>query len=330
MTVRCIYMGTPEFACPALRALAADENVSVDLVVTQPDRASGRGRKLQSPPVRLVADELGLPVYQTPSLRTLEQRAPIVDLKPDLIVVAAFGLILGRSILDLPRLGCLNLHASLLPAYRGAAPISAAIANGDVTTGVTLMRMERGLDTGPILSARSIDIRQTDTTESLTARLGDVAAELLSASLPDLITGRLADMPQGEGATLTRPLTKADGWLDWSLQAVELERHVRAMWSWPRAWTTAKSGEPVQIHAASIASSSLAESAEPGTVTVLDGKPAVSTGDGFLVIEQGQFPGGKPQPGSVLATRPELQPGSRLGETGRPAAIRPLFVPVED
>ncbi len=332
MTVRCIYMGTPDFACPALRALATMGGVSVDLVVTQPDRAVGRGRKTQSPPVKVVAEELGLSIYQTASLRTAEQREPIVAIDPDLIVVAAFGLILGNSILTLPRLGCINLHASLLPAYRGAAPISAAIANGDGQTGVTLMRMERGLDTGPMQASSSIDISDTDTTESLTARLADVAADLLRSSLAELIAGQLPAVPQGDGATLTRPLVKADGWIDWSRSAVDLERHVRAMWSWPRAWTTTDRGDALQIHQATATTDNETAASPPripGTIVNANGGLAVATGDGLLVIERGQLPGGKPLPGQVLAQRPELQPGQELGNEGRPEHLIPLVEPVE-
>jgi methionyl-tRNA formyltransferase len=328
MTIRCVYMGTPDFACPSLRALADMEGVSVELVVTQPDRGTGRGRKLQAPPVKLVAQELGLPIYQTASLRTGDQRGPVTSVQPDLIVVAAFGLILGRSILELPTKGCVNLHASLLPAYRGAAPISAAIANGDTKSGVTMMRMERGLDTGAMLSRQVIDIAPTDTTESLTIRLADTAAELLRDSLWPLMNGKLSDTPQGAGATLTRPLVKADGRLDWNRPAVELERHVRAMWGWPRAWTTTATGESLQIHAASWQPQPVAERATPGTILSLVGQLAVQTGDGILIVERGQLPGGKPLAGQLLAPRRELAPGTQLGREGIPESPGPLVVPV--
>ena len=331
MTVHCIYMGTPDFACPALEVLAGMNGVTVDLVVTQPDRAVGRGRRLQSPPVKVVAEKLGLPVYQTSSLRTAEQREPIGGVQPDLIVVAAFGLILGKSVLELPVLGCVNLHASLLPAYRGAAPIWAAIANGDAQTGVTLMRMERGLDTGPMLARGAIDISDDDTTESLTGRLAELAASLLRESLPDLFADTLPDVPQGIGATLTRPLVKADGWLDWSRTAIELERHVRAMWSWPRAWTTTDNGDALQVHQARVAPASGEghDSLQPGTIVGVDGSPGVVTGDGYLVVERGQLPGGKPLPGKVLAQRSELHPGQRLGTIGKPDNLLPWVIPVE-
>jgi methionyl-tRNA formyltransferase len=328
VTTRCIYMGTPAFACPALRALADMENVQLDLVVTQPDRQAGRGRKLQPPAVKVAAEELGLPVYQTASLRAAEARAPLVAAQPDLIVVAAFGLILGRSVLDLPALGCVNLHASLLPAYRGAAPIAAAIATGETRTGVTLMQMERGLDTGPILDTLSIDISADDTTDSLTTRLGITAADLLVQSLPDLVDGQLPPVPQGEGATLTRPLTKVDGWIDWSKSAVELERHVRAMWSWPRAWTSLPSGEVLQIHATSVFTSQETIAEVPGTILEHSDGLIVAAGQGALKIEQGQLPGGRPQPGSTLALRQNLAPHTILGAGGAPSALPPLVSPV--
>jgi len=326
--VRIVYMGTPEFACPTLRALAKDPDVELALVVTQPDRMAGRGRKLLSPPVKMVAAELGLPTYQTASLKTADQRMPIVDSAPDLIVVAAFGLILGSTILNLPPLGCINLHASLLPAYRGAAPISAAIANGDTESGVTLMRMERGLDTGPMLATSRLNINMTDTTASLTERLALSAAELMLASLGPLVQGSLPEQPQGSAASLTRPLTKSDGWLNWERPSIELERHVRAMWSWPRAWTTLSNGEAIQIHRSRVADGTV-NGCEAGTIISHGNELAVQTGQGLLVIDLGQLPNGKPQPGLVLAQRSELISGQRLGQTGRPALVGPLVARVD-
>jgi methionyl-tRNA formyltransferase len=326
MPVRIVYMGTPDFACPTLRELAAVPDVELVQVVTQPDRLAGRGRKLLAPPVKMVAAELGLPVYQTASLRTAEQRRPIVESAPDLIVVAAFGLILGPTILNLPPLGCVNLHASLLPAYRGAAPISAAIANGDAESGVTLMRMERGLDTGPMLASSRLNIIETDTTETLTQRLATTAADLMIASLNPLREGRLLEEPQGPNASLTRPLTKADGWLNWERPAVELERHVRAMWSWPRAWTTNVNGEAIQVHRSHVVESA-ASGVPVGTIVECGNDLAVQTPVGLLIVDLAQLPNGKPQPGSVLAQRAELRPGQCLGQIGRPASAEPMVIP---
>lgn len=323
--MRIVYMGTPEFACPALAALDTEPAVEVALVVTQPDRPAGRGRKLQPPPVKRLAEELGLPVYQTPSLKSAEQREPIVAARPDLIVVAAFGLILGRSVLGAAAMGCVNLHASLLPRYRGASPVSAAILEGDATTGVTLMQMERGLDTGPMLATATVDIHAEDTTESLTPRLAEVAARLIVDSLSDLASGDLEAVPQPEGGSLTRPLVKADGWIDWSRPAVEIERLVRAMWAWPRAWTPLPSGEPLQIHRASIAP---ANGNPPGHITLDAGGLVVACGDAALRIDRGQLPGGKPLDGTQLTQSRALNGHVVLGAGIAPQTPGPMVSPV--
>jgi methionyl-tRNA formyltransferase len=323
--MRIVYMGTPEFACPALEALAADPGAEIALVVTQPDRPAGRGRKLQPPPVKRVADELGLAVYQTPSLKAAGQREAIVAAQPDLIVVAAFGLILGRSVLEAAPMGSVNLHASLLPRYRGASPISAAILEGDATTGVTLMQMERGLDTGPMLASIEMDINAEDTTESLTPRLAGLAADLIVGSLPDLATGKLKAVPQPDGGSLTRPLVKADGWIDWTRPVVEVERLVRAMWSWPRAWTPLPSGEPLQIHRVSIVPPT---GNAPGHVARDADGLVVACGDSGLRIERGQLPGGKPLDGAQLAQSRVLQGQVVLGAGCAPDTPGPMIRPI--
>jgi methionyl-tRNA formyltransferase len=329
MTRRIVFMGTPDYACPALETLARAPGVEVALVVTQPDRAAGRGRKLVAPPVKVAAERLGLRVYQAASLKTAELRQPIVDALPDLIVVAAFGLILGQSILELPPLGCVNLHASLLPKYRGAAPISAAILRGDPVTGVTLMGMERGLDTGPILAKLEADITPADTTESLTGRLAMIGAVLLEMNLGDLLDGAADATPQPEGATLTRPLVKADGWIDWTQPADQVERHVRAMWSWPRAWTTMPSGDLLQIHAASIASDEVSTRDEPGTLRASRAGVHVQCGDGALVVDLGQLPGGKPLTGPQLASRKDFADPLVVANGDRPSTPGPLIVDID-
>ena len=323
--MRIVYMGTPQFACPALEQLARDPAVEVALVVTQPDRAAGRGRKLQAPPVKELAVRLGLPVYQTGSLRTADLRQPIATLQPDLIVVAAFGLILGQYILELPPLGCINLHASLLPSYRGASPISAAILNGDATTGVTLMRMARGLDTGPTLASADIDIPVDATTESLTVYLAQIAGDLLHDCLSPLSTGTLTPVPQPEGGSLTRPLVKADGWVDWSQSAVEIERLVRAMWSWPRAWTTLPNGEPFQIHQASVLPSN---TGNPANVSNSASGITVACGEGSLLIHRGQLPGGRPLEGVHLAAHPTLRAVTSFAGASAPVTPGPMITAV--
>lgn len=323
MTARLVYMGTPTFACPALEMLAGRNDVEIGLVVTQPDRPSGRGRKLQSSPVAQAAERLGLPVYRAGSLKSNTLRQPVVALAPDLIVVAAFGLILSTSILDAPRRGCVNLHASLLPAYRGANPIAMAIRDGMERTGVSLMQMERGLDTGPVYATLTVDIHPLDTTASLTPRLAESAGRLLDRHLSGLLEGTLKAAPQPSGATCTRPMTKDDGWIEWTRTAAQIERHVRAMWSWPRAWTSLPNGNRLQVHRSRVSDWT---TGQPGVVTADGGALVVSCGRQSLVLDMVQLPGGKPVPGTSLVSRGVIDPGQTLGATGAPTPRAPLVV----
>jgi methionyl-tRNA formyltransferase len=323
--VRLVYFGTPDFAVPTLRRLVHDSQFEVALVVTRPDRPAGRGRRPEASPVAISARELGLRCYQPETLRSAEARAPLIEAAADLFVVAAFGLIFGPKTLGIPRIGCVNVHASLLPRYRGAAPIPAAILNGDRETGVTLMRMEAGLDTGPVLGAWPEAIRAADTTESLTRRLADIGANLAVDLLPVYTRGELTPAPQPEfGATLTRPLTKADGWLDWTRPATELERAVRAFWPWPRAWTT--DGERiVQVHEAAVVPGLVAK--PPGTVIADSGELVVACGEDALRLITVQAAGGKPlSAAQYLAGR--RQRASTLGRHGAPTPQPPLIVPM--
>lgn len=324
---RVVFFGTPQFAVPSLAALLEHPRFDVVLVVTQPDRPSGRHRRLTPPPVKMYAAAHDLNVYQPESLRSPAQRVPLVEARADLFVVAAFGLIFGAKTLAMPRLGCVNVHASLLPKYRGAAPIAAAILAGERETGISLMRMTRGLDTGPVIAMRNEPIRDNDTTESLTARLATVGGELLTGQLLALAEGRLTPQPQSDvGASVVRPLLKADGWLDWSRPATELARQVRAMWPWPRAWTT--SGDRLmQVHAATVETNSPA--APPGTVIASD-RALVACGAGALRLDWVQLAGGKPQTGIAIVRGRQLPVGSRLGTTGRPAAPPPLITPLHE
>jgi methionyl-tRNA formyltransferase len=326
MTRRIVYMGTPDFSVPALEILAASDMADVALVVTQPDRLAGRGRKLLSPAVKTAADRLGLPVLQTGTLRDPEIRRRIIDIEPDLIVVAAFGMILGKWILELPNRGCVNLHASLLPEYRGANPIAAAIAMGETTTGVTLMHMDRGLDTGDMYETASLDILEDDTTESLTSRLAELAANLLKHNLSGLLNGSLVATPQGTGATLTRQMTKNDGWLNFSRSGEELECHVRAMWPWPRAWTTTVAGDRIQVHEARV---DLNVRPEPGEIAHAGNRVLVGTGDGALELVRIQLPGGRPIEGNGIGQAAALAEGQRLGRSHGPGEVPPLVMPVD-
>ncbi len=320
--IRIVYFGTPAYAVRTLESLLTEPRVQVALVVTQPDRPAGRGRKLTAPPVKETAFASGISTYQPESLRTAEDREPIVAAGADLFVVAAFGRIFGPKLLALPRLGSVNLHASLLPLYRGASPIAAAILDGRVETGVTLMQMDSGLDTGPILAHLNLPIDSNATTASLTPSLAKLGAQLLIDSLDRLIDETLAPLAQGNhGATLTRPLAKADGWIDWKRSAVEIERQIRAMWDWPRGWTTFE-GAQVQIHRAAV--DSTPAGAPPGTVLIMQGKTAVTTSDGHLILQIAQSAGSKPLSGDAW-----LQQSGALGQVlGRVGAPETPSIPI--
>jgi len=294
MNIRTVFMGSPEFAIPSLRKLAAAYPVVG--VVTQPDREAGRGRVLTPPPVKTAAEALGIPVIQPTRLREPAAFQQLLDWAPDLIVVAAFGQILRPAVLDLPRFGCINVHGSLLPRWRGAAPIQAAILAGDRETGVTIMKMDPGIDTGPQLSQRSLPITAEDTGETLGVRMADLGADLLLETLPAYLSGRLQPQPQPEeGATYAGMLKKEDGLLDFSLPAEVLERRVRGLIPWPGAFMDWQ-GQPLKIHRAHTAPGN----ARPGETCTHQGLPAVGSGTGLLVLDEVQPAGKKPQPGKVF------------------------------
>lgn len=235
---RIVFMGTADFACPSLEVLAACPDYDLVAVCTQPDRPKGRELKLQQPPVKTAALRLGRPVLQPERLRRPEGVQEVAGWKPDLIVVAAYGQILPPVVLDLPRWGCLNVHGSLLPKYRGAAPIQRAILAGEPETGITIMKMDAGLDTGDILTLRATPIQESDTAQTLHDRLAKIGAELLLATLPDYLAGKTAPQPQKpELATHAPKVTKEEGCLDWKLPARALWNRIRAFTPWPGAYT---------------------------------------------------------------------------------------------
>jgi methionyl-tRNA formyltransferase len=289
-------MGSPDFALPSLRALI--HAYQVVGVVTQPDRASGRGRDLKSPPVKPLAQELGIPVIQPEKLRAPEAMEQVLAWNPDLIVVAAFGQILRKDVLNLPRDGCINVHASLLPRWRGAAPITAAILHGDEKTGVTLMKMDVGLDTGPMLAQRAIRLTREDTTGSVTETLSHLGANLLIETLPDYLSGKIQPVPQPEeGATYAPMLKKEEGRLDFTRPAEALERRVRAFNPWPGAFMDFDGGL-LKVHRAH----TVAEDAAVGQRLIYQGQPAVGAGGGLLMLDEVQPAGKKPMNGkSFLA-----------------------------
>jgi len=292
MQARIVFMGSPEFALPSLQALAA--RYPVVGVVTQPDRPAGRGRSASPPPVKKLAESLGLPLIQPEHLKEPTVMQQLLSWKPDLIIVAAFGQILRPAVLDLPPWGCLNVHASLLPRWRGAAPAQAAILQGDDETGVTIMKMDPGVDTGPILSQRSLPIQPDDTGGSLASHLAELGAKTLLDTLPAYLDGSLQPRPQDDSlATYAPMLKKEDGALDFSQPAEALARKVRAYNPWPGAYTLWQ-GQPLKIHRACPLGT---EAAPPGSRTTHAGLPAVGTPEGLLLLEEVQPAGKRPMSG---------------------------------
>ncbi len=231
-------MGTAELSCASLEKLARDKSYSVVAVVTQPDKPKGRELKLTPSPVKVLAEKLNVPVLQPPRARDEKFIGELLELNPDLIVVVAYGQILPPAILELPRFGCLNVHTSLLPKYRGAAPIQWAIASGDAETGVTIMKMDAGLDTGPVLSTRRTPILPADDSQLLHDRLAQLGAELLAETIPGYVAGKISPQPQpAEGSTYAAKITKEHGKIDWSRPAVQIWNRLRAFTPWPGAFT---------------------------------------------------------------------------------------------
>lgn len=285
--MRVVFMGSPAFALPSLKALA--EDYSVVAVVSQPDRPAGRGRERTAPATKIYASEADIPVFQPERLRDPDAISWIADLKPEMLVVAAYGQILPQSLLNLPENGSLNVHASLLPKWRGAAPIQAAIHNGDKETGVTIMQMDAGLDTGPILSQRTIMLEVEDTGGSLTERLSDVGADLLIETIPPYLAGDIAPQPQDDALATHAPmLSKRDGRLDLQSTAEQLARQIRAFDPWPG--TFVMWGD--RRLAIKRAHSSSHNGAAAGKVTIIQNAPAVATRKGVLVLDVVQ-PAGK-------------------------------------
>jgi methionyl-tRNA formyltransferase len=284
--MRIVFAGTPDFAVPPLAALHASAHEVVG-VLTQPDRPAGRGRRLAASAVKDFAGNHGLPVAQPPTLRSAEGRAALAAWQPDVLVVVAYGLILPPEALAIPRLGCVNIHASLLPRWRGAAPVQRAILAGDLLTGVTIMLMDAGLDTGPILLQRPWPIAATDDTETLLAALAALGAPALLEALAGLQSGTLVAQPQAaEGVTYAAKIDKAEARLDWREPAIAIDRRVRAFRPWPVAETRWR-GEQVRVHRACVLpdDQSPGGGAAPGTILGLQGELLrVACGGGCLGI----------------------------------------------
>jgi methionyl-tRNA formyltransferase len=303
-------MGTPDFAVPTLKALI--EHHDVLGVVTQPDRPAGRGGDVRISPVKAVALEADVPVFQPEKIRREDAIAELKQWEPQVYVVAAFGQILPQAVLDIPPFGSINVHASLLPRWRGAAPIHAAIRAGDATSGITIMKMDAGLDTGPILSQASVPIMPDETGQSLHDRLADLGADLLINTLPGYLDGSIKPQPQDDLiATYAPQIKKAEGEIDWEQPALNIERMVRAFTPWPGTFTTWE-GKQLKIHHGSAS----AGSALPGQVLRDDESEGVlvGTGEGLFHPQVVQLPGKKPVSiADFLRGYPEFI-GSRLGD----------------
>lgn len=307
--LRIVYAGTPGFAVPALEALNASPH-EVVAVLTQPDRPAGRGRRPRPSPVKEAALAANLPVHQ-PERLDEAARDQLASLSPDLMVVTAYGLLLPAPVLALPRFGCINIHASLLPRWRGAAPIQRAIQAGDAETGISIMQMDEGLDTGPVLMTRRLPLDGSETGGSLHDALAALGGETIVEAVDGIAAGTLPARPQdSDGACYARKLKKQEAAIDWRQPAAVIERQIRAFNPWPVAQTSWR-GRALRIHAATVSDN--AEEAAPGDVLAVgrDGV-RVATGDGVLQLTEVQLPGRKRISGGDFANA-GVAPGDQLG-----------------
>ncbi|NHW37980.1 methionyl-tRNA formyltransferase [Paenibacillus aceris] len=310
-------MGTPDFAVPSLQALL-EEGYNVTTVVTQPDRPKGRKRVLTPPPVKVEAEKHGIPVLQPEKLRQADSVELLRQLKPDLIVTAAYGQILPKAVLDLPKHGCINIHASLLPKYRGGAPIHHAVLRGEATTGVTIMYMAVGLDTGDMISRVELPIEDTDTTGSLFEKLSIAGSELLKRTLPDLLAGRIQAVPQNEADAIYSPnIRREDELIDWSRSAVDIWNQVRGLNPFPGAYTL-WNGEVMKVWGSANPKGTKSRIFEttpvPGKVLGSSEQGIeVMTGEGTLWLTDIQPAGKKAMPVSEFIRGVQIAPGTILG-----------------
>ena len=283
-------MGTPDFAVPVLSRLV-EAGHDIAAVYSQPDRPSGRGRKLVPTPTKRFAEERGIDVRQPQSLRSDDECKTLAALRPEVIVVAAYGLFLPPDVLAIPQLGCLNIHPSMLPRYRGPSPVVSAILNGDTETGVTIMKLDEGMDSGPILAQEQVSIDEEETALGLTRRLFDLGADLIVDTLPRWSSGDIQATPQDESrATFTSLVKKEDGEIDWTGDSAQIARMVRAYEPWPGTFTH-WDGKQLKI----LGATSMAGDAPPGQVVGLDdGSIGIGTGDGLLAVNRLQNEGRRP------------------------------------
>lgn len=312
--MRIVFMGTPDFSVPALKALV-EAGHQVTAVVTQPDKPKGRGKDVQMTPVKIQALEYGIPVYQPVKVKTPEFVEVLKKEAPDAIVVIAFGQILSKEILDLPKYGCVNIHASLLPKYRGAAPIQWAVIDGEKETGVTTMMMDVGLDTGDILETKVIPLDPKETSGSLFEKLSEAGGPLILSTLEKLEKGTITRTPQGEsGTSYAKMLTKTLGDINWTMSATAIERLIRGLNPWPSAYTQWE-GKTMKIWEAEVEDVvETADTHEPGTVTeVTKHGFKVQTGEGRLAIKSLQIPGKKRMEADAFLRGYHIETGEKLG-----------------
>ncbi|SFR48581.1 methionyl-tRNA formyltransferase [Marinobacter gudaonensis] len=310
--MRLVFAGTPDFAAEALKALIAAGHTLVG-VYSQPDRPAGRGRKLQPSPVKQVALDHDIPVFQPETLKTPEAQQELASLEPEVMVVAAYGLILPKAVLDIPEHGCLNIHASLLPRWRGAAPIQRAIAAGDAETGITIMQMDEGLDTGAMLLKSITPINADDTGGSLHDRLAELGGKAIVKALELLAKGELAGEAQNDSqACYASKLSKTEGHIDWQADATDIERLIRAFNPWPGTYTDL-GDQRIRIHEAEVLGTQSGKS--PGTVLLRDRNGIdITCGKGTLRITRLQLPGSRAQSVNDLINggKELLMPGQEL------------------
>ena len=315
--MKLIFMGTPEFAVPSLARLIEDGH-EVAAVFTQPDKPAGRGKLVQAPPVKLFALERGIAVHQPARIKTNEEvRRVFETIAPDVCIVAAYGKILPEWLLGIPRLGCINVHASLLPKYRGAAPINWAIANGERETGVTIMQMDAGMDTGPMIAKRSLAIGEDETAPELSTRLARLGAEALAAVLPLIERGQITPEAQNEQEVTYAPILKReDGRIDWRMSAREIADRVRAFQPWPGTYTQFRGARLTVWRAREAEARS--ETAEPGTITSID-KSAITVaceGATALGVEELQVEGKRKMSARDFANGMRISTGDRFTDRG--------------
>lgn len=313
MPLRIVFCGTPAFGLPSLKKLLAAPEFSVEAVITQPDRPRGRGRKPAHSPIKDAALEAGLQIYQPEKIKSADAAEFLKRIAPDAVVIIAYGQIIPRSLLEIPRFGWINLHGSLLPPYRGAAPIQRAILNGDTRTGLTTMRIDAGLDTGPILEQLEMEIGADETAPELIARMGDAGAPLLIHTLQQLSAGGLTPKPQNNAlATFAPPLKKEEGLIDWNRSAREIYNRIRAFQPWPGTYTHFR-GRLCHLWGRPAESQVEAGAREPGSIVEARGEMHVACGEGtWLRVEHIQSEGRKRMSAAEFANGARISPGERF------------------